>query len=118
MKVAPGERRFKYRLWRVNIDGKVVEGRWRNALGAISGAASKLLAPEHDFTDVAIHVECIGQPEELPPGIGESRTCPHCDAGEPSVWDNELEWFAHPSGDKLKMCEHPWRERDVVTLPP
>jgi len=37
--------------------------------------------------------------------------CPHCEAGEPSVWDDVLSHYAHPAGTKLKMCHHPWRER-------
>jgi len=37
--------------------------------------------------------------------------CPHCLAGDPSVWDDVLFHYAHPAGDKLKMCHEPWRER-------
>jgi hypothetical protein len=37
--------------------------------------------------------------------------CPHCRAGEPSVWDDVLSHYAHPDGDKLKLCHEPWRER-------
>jgi hypothetical protein len=37
--------------------------------------------------------------------------CPHCQAGEPSVWDGELFHYAHPAGSKLKMCHSPWRAR-------
>lgn len=37
--------------------------------------------------------------------------CPHCQAGEPSVWDDVLFHYAHPSGTKLKFCHDPWRER-------
>lgn len=39
--------------------------------------------------------------------------CPHCLAGEPSVWDNVLFHYAHPHADggKLKFCHDPWRER-------
>lgn len=39
--------------------------------------------------------------------------CPHCQAGEPSVWDDVLFHYAHPhvDGDKLKFCHEPWRER-------
>lgn len=38
--------------------------------------------------------------------------CPHCRAGEPSVWDGVFDHYAHPAGgDKLKFCEDPWRER-------
>ena len=38
--------------------------------------------------------------------------CPHCLAGEPSVWDDVLAHYAHPAeGDKLKMCHDPWRDR-------
>jgi hypothetical protein len=37
--------------------------------------------------------------------------CPHCLAGEPSVWDNVLFHYAHPAGSKLKACHDPWRER-------
>jgi len=37
--------------------------------------------------------------------------CPHCQAGEPSVWDDVLFHYAHPAGVKLKMCHSPWRER-------
>jgi hypothetical protein len=40
-----------------------------------------------------------------------SVSCPHCRAGEPPVWDNELFHFAHlAEGDKLKVCLTPWRE--------
>jgi hypothetical protein len=41
------------------------------------------------------------------------RACPHCQAGEPSVWDDVLFHHAHPSGDggKLKFCHDPWRAR-------
>lgn len=39
--------------------------------------------------------------------------CPHCAAGEPSVWDHVLDHFAHPHPDrgKLKFCHNPWRAR-------
>lgn len=37
--------------------------------------------------------------------------CPHCAAGEPSVWDDVLGHYAHHAGAKLKMCHAPWRER-------
>ena len=37
--------------------------------------------------------------------------CPHCQAGEPSVWDGHFEHFAHPAGDKFKFCHRPWRAR-------
>lgn len=38
--------------------------------------------------------------------------CPHCHAGEPSVWDDVLFHYAHPAdGSKLKFCHEPWRER-------
>lgn len=37
--------------------------------------------------------------------------CPHCAAGEPSVWDDVLQHYAHPDGPKLKVCHSPWRER-------
>jgi hypothetical protein len=39
--------------------------------------------------------------------------CPHCQAGEPSVWDHVLDHFAHPHPDsgKLKFCHGPWRAR-------
>jgi hypothetical protein len=40
-----------------------------------------------------------------------SPTCPHCVAGEPSVWDDVLFHYAHPDGEKLKVCHSPWRER-------
>lgn len=44
--------------------------------------------------------------------IDDARvSCPHCLAGEPSVWDGELFHYAHPAGAKLKMCHEPWRER-------
>lgn len=44
--------------------------------------------------------------------IDDARvSCPHCLAGEPSVWDGVLFQYAHPAGDKLKMCHEPWRER-------
>ena len=41
----------------------------------------------------------------------ESENCPHCRAGEPSVWDGTLSHYAHPDGSKLKMCHSPWRDR-------
>ena len=37
--------------------------------------------------------------------------CPHCQSGEPSVWDGELFHYAHPAGSKLKVCYSPWRMR-------
>lgn len=119
----PSDRKFSCRLWRVNIDGRIVEGRWRHAIGAINGAACKLfgsglIAPEHDYADLVIHVECIGQPEPRPDVVELEPSpppCPHCVAGEPSVFDGELEWFAHPDGDKLKMCHEPWRPRQTQT---
>ena len=40
--------------------------------------------------------------------------CPHCLAGEASVWDGVLFHYAHPDGPdgtKLKFCDDPWRER-------
>jgi len=48
-------------------------------------------------------VEVSRHQQELP--------CPHCQAGEPSVWDGELFHYAHPAGSKLKMCHSPWRVR-------
>lgn len=74
------------RLWRVNIDGVFYTGRWKNIGGAIAAAyqkhcdvatysaAAKLAEeeqsardvndrtplPPRDFTDMAIHAECIG----------------------------------------------------------
>lgn len=45
--------------------------------------------------------------EEAPP-----VRCPHCQAGDPSVWDHVLFHYAHPApNDKLKFCHEPWRER-------
>lgn len=41
----------------------------------------------------------------------EALECPHCRAGEPSVWDDVLFHYAHPDDKKLKMCHSPWRER-------
>jgi len=39
-------------------------------------------------------------------------TCPHCLAGEPSIWDGVLFHYAHPAdGDKFKLCHDPWRDR-------
>lgn len=47
--------------------------------------------------------------------VGEEDTapvrCPHCQAGEPSVWDDMLFHYAHPTGEQLKFCHDPWRER-------
>lgn len=53
------------------------------------------------------------------PKITEStaRPCPHCEAGEASVWDGVLECYAHPDPEhpgKLKMCEQPWHMREVI----
>lgn len=75
-----------YRLWRVNVDGTTIEGRWKNALGAINGACDRLFGNANlerhgiggqrerpDFTDMVIHVECIGGPEKLP------ERCPETD---------------------------------------
>ena len=42
---------------------------------------------------------------------GAPETCPHCLAGEPSMWDDVLFHFAHPAGKRLKMCHSPWRAR-------
>lgn len=44
----------------------------------------------------------------------ERTPCPHCVAGEPSVWDSGLECYAHPAEQegKLKLCWTPWAERD------
>jgi hypothetical protein len=41
----------------------------------------------------------------------QPHACPHCQAGEPSVWDDVLFHYAHPAGVKLKVCHSPWRER-------
>lgn len=40
-------------------------------------------------------------------------SCPHCLAGDPSVWDSVLDHYAHPHSDlaKLKFCHDPWRAR-------
>lgn len=27
------------------------------------------------------------------------------------MWDDVLSHYAHPDGDKLKLCHEPWRER-------
>lgn len=61
------------RLWRVNIDGKIYEGRWKNIGGAIAAAYQKhtetcsaaarmmgIKTEPIDFTDMAVHAECIG----------------------------------------------------------
>ena len=40
--------------------------------------------------------------------------CPHCRAGEPSVWDGVIFHYAHPAaGTRLKFCHEPWRARCV-----
>jgi len=49
-----------------------------------------------------------GAREEL---ATNSAPCPHCKAGEPSIWDGELFHYAHPAGSKLKACHSPWRPR-------
>lgn len=42
----------------------------------------------------------------------DPHACPHCLAGEPSVWDGVLMHYAHPAPNgKLKMCHNPWSER-------
>jgi hypothetical protein len=44
--------------------------------------------------------------------LSVGTTCPHCQLGEPSVWDADLEHYAHPrTNDKLVMCHEPWRLR-------
>lgn len=40
-----------------------------------------------------------------------TAACPHCVAGEPSIWDDVLFHYAHPGGEKLKLCHSPWRAR-------
>lgn len=43
-----------------------------------------------------------------------TTSCPHCRAGEPSVWDDVLLHYAHPDKGKpgkLWFCHEPWRER-------
>jgi len=46
-------------------------------------------------------------------------TCPHCAAGEPSVWDSVFEHYAHQdTNGKLKLCHEPWRSRIPVTAHP
>jgi len=59
--------------------------------------------------------DCKGcrSPKDDHEGEEPSVTCPHCTAGEPSVWDDVLFHYAHPhlAGDKLKFCHEPWRER-------
>lgn len=42
--------------------------------------------------------------------------CPHCIAGEPSVWDPVFEHFAHPAtSSQLKFCHTPWSPRVTTT---
>lgn len=44
--------------------------------------------------------------------VDGNLVCPHCVAGEPSVWDDVFDHFAHPAaGNKLSFCHRPWRER-------
>jgi len=45
--------------------------------------------------------------------MSDGPRCPHCLAGEPSVWDDVLFHYAHPhpDGEMLKFCHEPWRER-------
>lgn len=43
--------------------------------------------------------------------VDGNLVCPHCLAGEPSVWDDVLDHYAHPAGDKLHYCHRPWRDR-------
>ena len=44
--------------------------------------------------------------------LDQKLACPHCSAGEPSVWDGVLSHYAHPDrGAKLKFCHDPWRDR-------
>lgn len=52
---------------------------------------------------------CPSISKELP--VPPRLDCPHCAAGEPSVWDDVLFHYAHPDGAKLKSCHAPWRER-------
>jgi hypothetical protein len=66
----------------------------------------------HDITfqtlrDSAFHEKIAGREEK---GARETA-CPHCQAGEPSIWDDVLFHYAHPDGSKLKMCHSPWRDR-------
>lgn len=49
--------------------------------------------------------------EEAAISNGGLDECPHCQAGEPSVWDDTLFHYAHPAGSKLKVCFSPWRAR-------
>lgn len=65
---ATSKHRHVNREWRVNIDGREVIGRWKNAYGAIAGGFDRLFGnsgegkERPDFTDMVIHVECIGGP--------------------------------------------------------
>ena len=43
--------------------------------------------------------------------VDGNLVCPHCVAGEPSVWDDVFDHYAHPAGDKLRFCHRPWRDR-------
>jgi len=78
------------------------------------------LADLRDLADLVRDADISKLPPELVTvrqrwlGIAADPTaCPHCAAGEPSVWDPILFHYAHPSGDgkKLKSCHSPWRER-------
>lgn len=86
------------RLWRVNIDGRIVEGRWKNAMGAINGAADKLFGnaglreERPDYTDLVIHVECIGEAEPHPaPHATEPRTVEPPTLRRP-LFEDALHW--------------------------
>ena len=49
-----------------------------------------------------------------PISMGYPMSCPHCQAGDPSVWDDVLDHYAHPDAanpGKLKFCHQPWRAR-------
>jgi len=64
------------------------------------------------------HVSSLVQGDPL---VERQLVCPHCIAGEPSVWDSVMWRYAHPDdaklkrrddhADKFKLCRDPWRKR-------
>jgi hypothetical protein len=104
-------------------------------LGKEAGHEARVMELEDELTDLRDLADLVRDADisALPPEILEVRqrwlaenhakevaeeasappACPHCAAGEPSVWDPDLFHYAHPhpEDNKLKFCHEPWRER-------